>query len=120
MNLKNSSLIVADIEIEFLEDTTVFEIDKTFTKLEVNMNSCMGLYYLYKDLFIFFIILQPGFKSKLTITAAPTEVGTHTCLLLFSVKDNPEIVTVNIGCSGVVPMVELLPLTQTIGNLISN
>ncbi|KAJ0181982.1 hypothetical protein K1T71_002704 [Dendrolimus kikuchii] len=90
INLKNSSLITADIEIEFLEDTTVFEIDKTHIKL------------------------NPGGRGKLIITAAPTEVGVHICVLLFCVKDNPEIITVNIGCSGVVPTVEILPLTQTI------
>lgn len=36
IDLKNSSLITAEVEIEFLEETTVFEIDKTFIELEVN------------------------------------------------------------------------------------
>lgn len=36
INLKNSSLITADIVIEFLDETTVFNIDKTNMKLEVS------------------------------------------------------------------------------------
>lgn len=42
-------------------------------------------------------------------------MGVHTTVLLFCVKDNPEIVTVNIACSGVLPIVEILPLTKAIG-----
>ncbi|KAL0894937.1 hypothetical protein ABMA27_013434 [Loxostege sticticalis] len=90
IDLKNSSLITADIEIEFLEDTTIFQIDKTFLRLE------------------------PGCRGKLTVSAAPAEVGVHQVVLLFCVKDNPEIVTVNIACSGVLPVVEILPLTKVI------
>ncbi|XP_026727025.1 hydrocephalus-inducing protein-like isoform X2 [Trichoplusia ni] len=90
IDLKNSSLMTADVVIEFLEDTTVFQIDKNF------------------------ISLEPGCRGKLTISAAPTEKGVHTSVLLFCVKDNPEIVMVNIACSGVVPVVEILPLTKVI------
>lgn len=67
------------------------------------------------DLKILILCVQPGCRDKLTISAAPAEVGVHTSVLLFCVKDNPEIVTVNIACSGVVPNVEILPLTKTIG-----
>lgn len=35
IDLKNSSLMTADVVIEFLEDTTVFQIDKNFISLEV-------------------------------------------------------------------------------------
>lgn len=35
IDLKNASLITADVEIEFLEDTSVFQIDKTSIRLEV-------------------------------------------------------------------------------------
>lgn len=35
IDLKNSSLITTDIDVEFYEDTTVFQIDKTFIQLEV-------------------------------------------------------------------------------------
>lgn len=35
IDLKNSSLIIANIDIEFLEDTTIFQLDKTFLSLEV-------------------------------------------------------------------------------------
>lgn len=42
----------------------------------------------------------------------------HTSVLLFCVKDNPEIVMINIACSGVVPVVEILPLTKIIGNIV--
>lgn len=51
----------------------------------------------------------------MSVTAAPTEVGVHICNLLFCVKDNPEIITVTMACSGVVPIVEILPLTKMIG-----
>lgn len=37
IDLKNSSLITADVEIEFLEYTSVFQIDKTFTRLEASL-----------------------------------------------------------------------------------
>ncbi|XP_052747107.1 hydrocephalus-inducing protein-like [Bicyclus anynana] len=90
IDLRNASLITTDIVIEFLEDTTIFEIDKTFVRLE------------------------PGCRGKISISAAPTEVGVFMCNVLFCVKDNPEIVTVTIACSGVVPIVEILPLTKTI------
>lgn len=62
--------------------------------------------------------VQPGCRGKLTISAAPTEKGVHTSVLLFCVKDNPEIVMVNIACSGVAPVVEILPLTKVIGQTI--
>ncbi|XP_069355214.1 hydrocephalus-inducing protein-like [Maniola hyperantus] len=90
MDLRNSSLITTDIVIEFLDDTLVFQIDKTFVRLE------------------------PGCRGKMSISAAPTEVGVHMSNLLFCVKDNPEIVTVTLACSGVVPIVEILPLTKMI------
>ncbi|CAB3230804.1 unnamed protein product [Arctia plantaginis] len=90
IDLKNSSLITADIVIEFLEDTTVFQIDKEFIRLE------------------------PGCRDKLTISAAPADVDVHKCTLLFCVKDNPEIVEVHIACTGVKPTVEVLPSTKTI------
>lgn len=35
IDLKNSSLMTADVDIEFLEDTAVFQIDKSFIRLEV-------------------------------------------------------------------------------------
>lgn len=53
----------------------------------------------------------------MTVSAAPAEVGVHQVVLLFCVKDNPEIVTVNIACSGVLPVVEILPLTKVIGEI---
>ncbi|CAK1550075.1 unnamed protein product [Leptosia nina] len=90
LELRNSSLITADVVIEFLEDTTVFQIDKTF------------------------IILDPGCRDKVTVSAAPADLGVHTSVLLFCVKDNPEIVSIKISCSGVVPIVEILPLTKAI------
>ncbi|CAH2104285.1 unnamed protein product [Euphydryas editha] len=90
IDLRNSSLITTDIEIEFIEETTIFQLDKTFLSLE------------------------PGCRGKLVIKAAPTEVGTHTTVLMFCIKDNPEIVTITISCSGVVPFVEILPLTKMI------
>ncbi|RVE54180.1 hypothetical protein evm_001303 [Chilo suppressalis] len=90
IDLRNASLITADVEIEFLEETTVFEIDKTYIKLE------------------------PGSRGKVTISAAPATVGVHNVTLLFCVKDNPEIVSVNIACSGVLPVLEILPLTKSI------
>ncbi|XP_053606917.1 hydrocephalus-inducing protein homolog isoform X2 [Plodia interpunctella] len=90
IDLKNSSLIRAEIYIEFLDDTTVFQIDKNFIRLE------------------------PGCRGKLTLSAAPAEVGVHNVVLLFCIKDNPEIVAVNIACSGVVPIVEILPITKSI------
>ncbi|KAJ8726486.1 hypothetical protein PYW07_001184 [Mythimna separata] len=90
IDLKNSSLVTADVVIEFLEDTDVFEYNKTF------------------------ISLKPGCRDKLTISAAPAVVGVHSSVLLFCVKDNPEIVTVNITCNGVLPIVEILPLTKAI------
>lgn len=37
IDLKNSSLITADVDIEFLEDTTVYQIDKTFISLEASL-----------------------------------------------------------------------------------
>lgn len=45
-------------------------------------------------------------------------MGVHTAVLLFCVKDNPEIVRITIGCCGVVPIVEILPLTKVIGNVL--
>lgn len=36
IDLRNSSLITTDIEIEFIEDTTIFQLDKTFISLEVS------------------------------------------------------------------------------------
>ncbi|KAM3964816.1 LOW QUALITY PROTEIN: hydrocephalus-inducing protein homolog [Aphomia sociella] len=90
INLKNSSLITTDVEIEFLEETNVFQIDKKFINLE------------------------PGCREKLTISAAPTEVGVHNIVLLFCVKDNPELIAINISCSGVLPIVEILPQTKMI------
>ncbi|CAH0726119.1 unnamed protein product, partial [Brenthis ino] len=90
IDLRNSSLITTDIDIEFLEDTTIFQLDKTFIRLE------------------------PGSRGKLEVSAAPTEVGVHTSVLLFCIKDNPEIVCLTITCSGVVPAVEILPLTKMI------
>ncbi|CAH1644802.1 unnamed protein product [Spodoptera littoralis] len=90
INLKNSSLMTADIVIEFLDETTVFNIDKTTMKLE------------------------PGGRGKLKISAAPSEVGIHKTVLLFCVNDNPEIVMVNVSCSGVWPIVEILPLSKVI------
>ncbi|XP_038212242.1 hydrocephalus-inducing protein-like [Zerene cesonia] len=90
IDLRNSSLITADVAIEFLEDTSVFQIDKTFIRLE------------------------PGCRGKVTVFAAPADLGVHTSVLLFCVKDNPEIVSIKITCSGVVPVVEILPLTKTI------
>lgn len=33
--LRNSSLITADVDIEFLEETSVFQINKQFIRLEV-------------------------------------------------------------------------------------
>lgn len=36
IDLKNSSLITADVEIEFQEETPVFQIDKTFIRLKVS------------------------------------------------------------------------------------
>ncbi|KAJ8729300.1 hypothetical protein PYW08_000881 [Mythimna loreyi] len=90
IDLKNSSLVTAHVVIEFLEDTDVFQYDKTFMTLE------------------------PGCRDKLSISAAPSVVGVHSSVLLFCVKDNPEIVTVNIACTGVLPIVEILPLTKAI------
>ncbi|XP_045487724.1 hydrocephalus-inducing protein-like [Pieris rapae] len=90
IELRNSSLITADVIVEFLEDTSVFQIDKTFVNLE------------------------PGCREKVTVSAAPADLGIHTSVLLFCVKDNPEIVTVKIACNGVVPVVEILPLTKSI------
>ncbi|CAG9566725.1 unnamed protein product [Danaus chrysippus] len=90
IDIRNSSLITTDIEVEFLEETTVFIIDKTS------------------------LILEPGCRGKLEVSAAPTEVGVHTSVLMFCVKDNPEIVTVTVACRGVVPTVEILPLTKMI------
>ncbi|CAF4756984.1 unnamed protein product [Pieris macdunnoughi] len=90
IELRNSSLITADVIVEFLEETSVFQIDKTFVNLE------------------------PGCREKVTVSAAPADLGIHTSVLLFCVKDNPEIVTVKIACNGVVPVVEILPLTKSI------
>ncbi|XP_059060604.1 hydrocephalus-inducing protein homolog [Achroia grisella] len=90
INLKNSSLITTDVEIAFLEDTSVFHIDKTFIKLE------------------------PGCRGKLTISAAPADVGIYNSVLLLCIKDNPELVTINVACSGVLPVVEILPVTKII------
>lgn len=36
IDLKNSSLITADVTIEFQEDTNIFQIDNTFIRLEVS------------------------------------------------------------------------------------
>lgn len=36
IDLRNSSLITTNIEIEFIEDTTIFQLDKTFISLEVS------------------------------------------------------------------------------------
>ncbi|VVC92212.1 unnamed protein product, partial [Leptidea sinapis] len=90
IELRNSSLITADVTIEFLEDSVVFQIDKTFIRLE------------------------PGCRGTLMISAAPAEVGIFTSVLLFCVKDNPEIISIKISCNGVVPNVQILPLTKTI------
>lgn len=60
-------------------------------------------------------VAQPGCRGKLSMSAAPADEGVHMSVLLFCVKDNPEIVTVNIACSGVKPIVEILPLTKCIG-----
>ncbi|XP_064076651.1 hydrocephalus-inducing protein-like [Vanessa tameamea] len=90
VDLRNSSLITTDIEIAFIEDSTVFQFDRSF------------------------ISLEPGCRGKLIIKAAPTEIGINTTILMFCIKDNPEIVTVTIACSGVVPVVEILPLTKII------
>ncbi|XP_049866429.1 hydrocephalus-inducing protein homolog [Pectinophora gossypiella] len=57
---------------------------------------------------------KPGCRDKLKITAAPTTIGIHNVLILFCIKDNPEIVEVNVSCCGVVPIVEILPATKTI------
>lgn len=45
-------------------------------------------------------------------------MGVYTAVLLFCVKDNPEIVRITIGCSGVTPVVEILPVTKIIGNIL--
>ncbi|CAH2231773.1 jg7185 [Pararge aegeria aegeria] len=90
IDLRNPSLLTTDIVIEFLDDTPVFEVDKTFVRLE------------------------PGCRGNMSVSAAPTEVGVHMCNILFCVKDNPEIVSVAIACSGVVPIIEILPLTKMI------
>lgn len=49
------------------------------------------------------------------ISAAPNEVGTYNSVLLFCIKDNPEVIAVNISCSGVLPSIEILPLNKLIG-----
>lgn len=54
------------------------------------------------------------------MSAAPADLGIHTSVLLFCVKDNPEIVMVKIACNGVVPVVEILPLTKSIGLYLKN
>ncbi|XP_062524258.1 hydrocephalus-inducing protein homolog isoform X2 [Bombyx mori] len=88
--LRNSSLITADVDIEFLEETSVFQINKQFIRLE------------------------PGCRETVIISAAPNEVGTYNSVLLFCIKDNPEVIAVNISCSGVLPSVEILPLNKLI------
>ncbi|KPI94718.1 Hydrocephalus-inducing protein [Papilio xuthus] len=90
IDLKNSSLITAYVEVEFLGETDVFLFDQRR------------------------LTLEPESRGKLTISAAPAEVGEHKNVLMFCVKNNPEIVTVNIACSGVVPIVEVLPSTKII------
>lgn len=118
IDLKNSSLITADVEIEFLEDTSVFQIDKTFISLEASKlfrHAYVGTYIRPNFRLMKIIFFQPGCRGNLMISAAPAEVGIHKSVLLFCVKDNPEIISVTIGCSGVVPIVEILPLTKTIG-----
>lgn len=49
------------------------------------------------------------------MSAAPTTVSTHKNTLVFCIRDNPEVVSVPLTCSGVLPDVEILPLTKTIG-----
>ncbi|KAL4712872.1 hypothetical protein ACJJTC_011942, partial [Scirpophaga incertulas] len=90
LDLKNSSLMTANIEVEFLEDSTVFQIDNKYIQLE------------------------PGGKGKIKVSAAPADVGMHHTVLAFCVKDNPDIITTKIGCKGVLPVVEILPTAKTI------
>lgn len=47
--------------------------------------------------------------------AAPTEIGNFKNVLLFCIKDNPEIVEIELSCSGVVPIIEIMPLMKFIG-----
>ncbi|CAG4998369.1 unnamed protein product [Parnassius apollo] len=90
VDLKNASLITTDVDIEFLHESEVFRIDKKNIKLE------------------------PECRGKLIVSAAPAVIGEHKNVLLFCIKNNPEIVEVNIACSGVVPIVEILPSTKVI------
>lgn len=120
IDIRNSSLITTDIEVEFLEETSVFIIDKTTLILEVNNIFNVVCIKLYNNpstgkILTKYLFDKPGCRGKLEVSAAPTEVGVHTSVLMFCVKDNPEIVTVTVACRGVVPIVEILPLTKMIG-----
>ncbi|KAJ2953758.1 hypothetical protein O0L34_g1383 [Tuta absoluta] len=90
IDLRNASLLTADVDIEFIDPTDIFAIDKRF------------------------ISLEPGCRDHLKVTAAPPSPGDHTTNLLFCIKDNPEIINITISCSGVLPIYEILPLTKKI------
>lgn len=57
-------------------------------------------------------------RAQVKISAAPTDPGEHRAVLLFCIRDNPEIVSVDVACTGVTPVIEVLPLSNAIGNFI--
>eukprot|EP01064_Diplonema_japonicum_P013676 TRINITY_DN21214_c0_g1_i2.p1 TRINITY_DN21214_c0_g1~~TRINITY_DN21214_c0_g1_i2.p1 ORF type:complete len:4615 (+),score=1185.39 TRINITY_DN21214_c0_g1_i2:107-13846(+) len=51
--------------------------------------------------------LEPGDCQKIKVTASPEAAGTHDCMLVGLVKDNPVPVTFNLTCVGCLPEVDL-------------
>lgn len=75
------------------------------------------LYILVLANLLIYVSSQSGERGKLMISAAPAIVGVHTSELLFCVKDNPEVIKITITCTGIVPVVEILPINKIIGML---
>ncbi|KAG7311357.1 hypothetical protein JYU34_002397 [Plutella xylostella] len=90
IKLRNSSLMIDEIGIEFTEDTDVFKVDESL------------------------ITIEAGMRAQVKISAAPTAAGEHRATLLFCIRDNPEIVSVDVACTGVTPVIEILPLSNAI------
>eukprot|EP01059_Diplonema_ambulator_P004214 TRINITY_DN13916_c0_g1_i7.p1 TRINITY_DN13916_c0_g1~~TRINITY_DN13916_c0_g1_i7.p1 ORF type:complete len:2675 (+),score=1012.75 TRINITY_DN13916_c0_g1_i7:232-8256(+) len=51
--------------------------------------------------------LAPGESQKIKVTASPDTAGTHDCVLVGLIKDNPNPVMFNLTCVGCLPEVEL-------------
>ncbi|XP_041977674.1 hydrocephalus-inducing protein homolog [Aricia agestis] len=88
ITLRNTSLMGTAVEADILGDRSTFRISNKVVELEA------------------------GSKSNILIHAAPKEVGNHRCTLLLSIRDNPEIITIRVSCTGIPPLMKVLPDTK--------